>query len=163
MSNNILFDSRENSNASSWRIVNDAVMGGLSKSEFYRSNKGYGIFKGTVSLENNGGFSMVKYCFLAKNIENFSKVKITFKGDLKKYQIRIKEVATTNYAFVKEFSSNGNWQELEFSFMDFCPTFRGKKMDLPNFNKNKIEEIAFFIGNKKEENFEFLLKKIELL
>ncbi len=39
----------------SWKIVNDGVMGGKSKSELIRSKKGYAIFKGDVSLENNGG------------------------------------------------------------------------------------------------------------
>ena len=31
------------------------------------------------------------------------------------------------------------------------PSFRGRKLDKPNFPKEYIEEIGFLIGNKKNE------------
>jgi NADH dehydrogenase [ubiquinone] 1 alpha subcomplex assembly factor 1 len=42
------------------------------------------------------------------------------------------------------------------------PAFRGKKLDLPNFDHNYMEEIAFLIGNKKPEKFRLLIDQIEL-
>jgi NADH dehydrogenase [ubiquinone] 1 alpha subcomplex assembly factor 1 len=45
---------------------------------------------------------------------------------------------------------------------DLYPSFRGQTLDLPNYESASIEEIAFLIGNKKMENFELLLDKIEL-
>jgi hypothetical protein len=48
------------SNIQAWKIVDDAVMGGMSSSTFKLDPDGQGVFEGTVSLENNGGFSMVR-------------------------------------------------------------------------------------------------------
>ena len=43
-----------------WRIVNDGVMGGLSKGNISFTDGGTMVFKGNLSLENNGGFSSVR-------------------------------------------------------------------------------------------------------
>ena len=34
------------------------------------------------------------------------------------------------------------------------PTFRGRKLDKPNFSDDHIEEIGILIGNKKEQEFQ---------
>ena len=52
--------------------------------------------------------------------------------------------------------------EIKISLEDFYPSFRGKKVDLPNFQNGQLEEIAFLIGNKKNEDFKLLINKIEL-
>ena len=33
------------------------------------------------------------------------------------------------------------------------PSFRGRKLNKSNYSESEIQEIAFLIGNKKEENF----------
>ena len=47
-------------NINEWQIVNDGVMGGVSKSKLTVTNDGFGKFSGTVSIENNGGFASVQ-------------------------------------------------------------------------------------------------------
>jgi hypothetical protein len=42
------------------------------------------------------------------------------------------------------------------------PSFRGRKLDAPNFSHDSIEEIVFLIGNKKNERFELIIDKIAL-
>ena len=42
------------------------------------------------------------------------------------------------------------------------PSFRGRKLNQPNFDNAYIQEIGILIGNKKEENFKLILDKIEL-
>ena len=158
-----LFDFYNTVDISEWRIINDVVMGGVSKSEFLLNNSGYGIFKGSVSLEKNGGFSMVKYSFPEKEIQSFSKIKILLKGDLKNYQVRIKADTSIDYSYVKGITTSDNWEEIEIKLTDFTPTYRGKQLNIPNFHETKISEIAFLIGNKKAESFQLHLGKIELL
>ena len=43
-----------------WLIINDGVMGGLSRGNISMDNESNGIFWGRVSLENNGGFSLAR-------------------------------------------------------------------------------------------------------
>ena len=42
------------------------------------------------------------------------------------------------------------------------PVFRGRKLELPNFAVDPIQEIRFLIGNKKAETFRLEINKIEL-
>jgi len=51
-----IFDFTEKSDLTNWYVVVDGVMGGLSQGSFGVNDEGNGVFKGTVSLENNGGF-----------------------------------------------------------------------------------------------------------
>ncbi|MFN4198010.1 MAG: CIA30 family protein, partial [Flavobacterium sp.] len=51
---------------------------------------------------------------------------------------------------------------IEIPLNRMYPSFRGRTLNLPNFEANTIEEIAFLIGNKKNESFTLLIDKIEL-
>jgi hypothetical protein len=42
------------------------------------------------------------------------------------------------------------------------PSFRGRILDMPNYDKANLEEIAFLIGNKKAEKFELKIDFIKL-
>ena len=59
----ILFDFNIKSDISNWKVVDDVVMGGRSNGNFELNKNGYGVFSGNVSLENNGGFSSLRYRF----------------------------------------------------------------------------------------------------
>ena len=37
---------------------------------------------------------------------------------------------------------------------DLYPVFRGRILDIPNFDSQRIVELGFLIGNKKPEKFE---------
>ena len=51
---------------------------------------------------------------------------------------------------------------MEISLSNMYPSFRGRKLALPNFSSKNIEEITFLIGNKKEESFQLEIDKIYL-
>ena len=54
--NHTIVDFTVNSKLYSWAIVNDVVMGGKSTSTISINTEGNAVFKGEVSLENNGGY-----------------------------------------------------------------------------------------------------------
>jgi len=54
-------------NIKEWRIVNDGVMGGISKSSLLLTDAGHGQFSGHVSLANNGGFASMQLNTTLKN------------------------------------------------------------------------------------------------
>lgn len=162
MSDTIIYDFNKDSSRSDWRIIDDGVMGGVSQGKFSIDADGNGIFSGTVSLENNGGFSSVRHQFDIVNCTNDSKVLIRLKGDGKEYQFRIKDKSNSYYSYITTFKTSGNWETLEIKLSDLYPSFRGRKLNLPNFNSNSFEEIVFLIANKKNETFKLTLDKIEL-
>ena len=158
----VIFDFKKTTDLKEWKIVDDIVMGGKSLSTFKLNPEGHGIFAGSVSLKNNGGFSSVRYNFYKKTIEENTKINIKLKGDGKKYQVRIKSNSGDYYSYVSSFLTSGEWQEIEIPLKNMFPTYRGRTLDKPNFSNDYFEEISFFIGNKKKESFKLLIDKIEL-
>ena len=158
----VIFDFNKESDISNWEIVNDAVMGGQSSSKFYLNDEGHGIFKGTVSLENNGGFASLRHRFIKKRIAGYKKVIIHLKGDGKRYQFRVKTNKNDQQAYISYFETTGEWQTVEIMLSDLEPTFRGRKLNIPNFPVEELEELGFMIGNKVNENFELVIDKIVL-
>ena len=162
MSLTVIFDFNKKSNVEDWVIVDDGVMGGRSKGNFKLSKDGFGVFEGKISLENNGGFSSLRYKFPKIETKEYSKVVLKLKGDSKQYQFRVKTNSGDYYSYITTFSTSGKWQEIEIPLKDMYPSYRGRKLDQPNFSGDYIEEIMFLIGNKKEENFKLLLDNLEL-
>jgi hypothetical protein len=158
----VIFDFNKQASIQDWVIVDDVVMGGRSFGSFNLTEDGFGTFEGKISLENNGGFSSVRYRFKKIETKEFSKVVIKLRGDGKKYQFRLKSNSDDYYAYIAPFSTTGDWEEIEISFQDMYPSFRGRTLDLPNFSGESIEEVTFLIGNKKKEEFKLLIDNIEL-
>lgn len=140
-----------------WRIVNDGVMGGISKSSLLLTSSGHGKFAGHVSLANNGGFASIQ---LNKKIGLTTENKfvlIRVKGDGKQYEFRIKAKASQNASYVHPFSTTGEWQLIKLPLAEFYPQFFGRILNSPNFNFQTIEQLSFLIANKREEDFELLI------
>ena len=162
MNTTTLFDFSKTSNLDNWKIVDDVVMGGRSNGSFEINKDGHGKFSGNISLENNGGFSSLRYNFKIKDASAHSKVILHLKGDGKTYQFRIKQSARDYASYIYEFETTTDWMTIEIPFNEMYPGFRGRKLNQPNFQGQQMEEIAFLIGNKKEQSFELLIDKIEL-
>jgi NADH dehydrogenase [ubiquinone] 1 alpha subcomplex assembly factor 1 len=157
-----IFDFNKDTDIRGWNIVNDVVMGGRSSSNFMINKDGFGVFSGNISLANNGGFSSVRHEFQPIAVTKEDKISIKLKGDGKNYQIRVKNNSGNSYSYISTFSTSGKWQEIEIPLKDMYPSFRGRKLDRPNFSHDSIEEVVFLIGNKKNETFELVIDKIEL-
>lgn len=162
MTSVIIFDFNQKADLKNWYIVDDDVMGGKSLSTFELNAEGHGVFEGEISLENNGGFSSVRYMFEKIQVREHTKIRIKLRGDGKNYQLRIKSNSSDYYAYIAPFSTSGEWQEIEISLKDMYPSFRGRRLDQPHFSGDSMEEISFLIGNKKQEKFKLLIDKIEL-
>lgn len=159
----VIFDFQKDSNLSQWRIVNDDVMGGISKSRIYLNDEGNATFEGKVSLENNGGFAMTMYNCDKKDVSNYSKAIIKLRGDGKKYQFRLKSKSSEYYSYITHFETTGDWQTIELNLGDMYPSYRGRKLDIPNYSVIKVEQIAFLIANKKEQQFKLELDTITFM
>jgi hypothetical protein len=158
----ILYDFTSSQTISDWLIVNDGVMGGVSQSQIDLNSEGHAIFEGRISLENNGGFASVRHRLEKENIQAFTYVNLRVKGKPSTYQFRIKKSNRDSYSYIQEFKVTSEWNTLRLKLSDFFPRFRGRSLNLPNFEANTIEEIALLIGNKKKEVFKLEIDKIYL-
>ena len=162
MQTTTIFDFNKTIKTDDWNIVDDVVMGGKSAGTFYLNKEGNGVFEGRVSLENNGGFSSLRYGFKSISTKQYTKIVLKVKGDGKSYQFRIKTKSSDYYSYITYFNTTKNWETIELSLSEMYPTFRGRKLDMPNYDKESIEEIAFLIGNKKPEDFKLEIDSIVL-
>ena len=162
MNTQTIFDFNKSTTIQAWRVVDDGVMGGRSNGHFELSPEGHGLFIGQISLENNGGFSSVRYQCDQVLVNPESRILIRLKGDGKPYQFRVKDNSRNYYSYIISFETSGMWEDIEIPLKDMYPSFRGRKLDMPNFSHDSFEEIVFLIGNKKAESFKLLIDKIEL-
>jgi hypothetical protein len=145
-----------------WTVVDDRVMGGRSEGNFEVNSEGLGVFKGYVTTENNGGFSSLRYNFNGLKTAGFKAVVLKLKGDGKSYQFRLKGSDSQRHSYIYSFKTSGELQEISIPLKDFAPSFRGYTLDIPNFDADQIEQIAFLIGNKVKENFRLEIERISL-
>jgi len=157
-----LYDFQSDSKKSDWRIIDDVVMGGRSDGSFSINSDGHGVFEGKVSLENNGGFSSVRYQPDKTIIDGASQVKFRLRGDTKTYQFRFKRKRSDYHSYVASFQTSGEWEEITIPLNQFKPAFRGRDLNMENFPGDQVEEIAFLIGNKKAESFKLEIDYIKL-
>jgi len=145
-----------------WRVVNDGVMGGISTSTITKNELGFGKFSGNISLENNGGFASIQLDTLIKLDENQKIIVLRLKGDGKRYELRLKGKISQSESYVHQFETSGDWETIYLEINKFYPQFRGRKLNIPNFEFQQIEQIGFLIANKRKEKFELLIDWIAI-
>lgn len=152
---NLLLNSSIMQHSERWRIVNDDVMGGVSKSNVFISN-GNIIFSGTVSLENNGGFASLRSPVRDYDFSQFTGLEIKLKADGKRYSISMKETSYfTGYFYTQSFETKKNkWITVKVPFDQFNPYYFGRKISsTAEIPLDKIKEISFLIGDKQDGEF----------
>lgn len=157
-----IFDFAKDSDLSNWYVVDDVVMGGRSDGSFALNEEGNAVFSGKVSLENNGGFSSVRYVFGKTDVSQYTKAVIRLKGDGKRYQFRVKSSSRDRHSYIAYFQTSGTWESIEIPLAEMYASFRGMTLNMPDYPAEQMAEIAFLIGNKKAENFRLEIDKIEL-
>jgi hypothetical protein len=158
----VIIDFSEKQNIDNWVVVDDGVMGGLSQGKLQINEKGNGLFSGTISLENYGGFSSIRYDLETIEINDYYKLVLHLKGDGKRYQFRVKDELENYYSYISYFETNGKWEKIEIPFSELYPSFRGRKLRGSNFKGDLLSQVSILFGNKKAERFELEIKSIEL-
>ena len=162
VTNDMIFEFNAESNISKWVILDDIVMGGKSDGNFTLNKKGNGVFSGVISLDNNGGFSSVRYRLDKKCLKKYSKFIIKIKGDGKAYQFRAKKNQYDSHSYIYTFQTTSDWQTIEIPFSEMYPAFRGRILNMKNYQGKQLQEIAFLSGNKKNESFKLEIDEIEV-
>jgi len=152
----VLIDFTSGPSPASWQIVNDDVMGGVSSSRFQATTNGAGIFRGEVSLENNGGFASVRLRPSVRDVTGHAAFVLRVRGDGRRYKFIVRtDVDFNGVNYQQTFATKkGEWEEHRLQFEEFVPTFRGRvQSGVPAFNPAKIESVGFLISDKQAGPF----------
>ena len=152
----ILFDFVNKGKFGRWMIVNDGVMGGISRSKFSFHPEGHLIFEGKVSTDFGGGFASIRSDYENWDIGNYQGLILKIKGDGKTYQYRCRmgndyyQVAYRNYMQSKK----NEWNEVRLPFSEFVPTYRGRILNgLPSLDSKEIRWFGIMISDKQVGEF----------
>ena len=146
-----------------WRSINDGVMGGLSAGGMAQSDEGL-KFSGSLSLENNGGFSSVRR-FVSQDLSNATGVRIQVRGDGREYQFRIRQSSGFDgVSWSAAFTSSKKWQQIDIALDQFIPVFRGRTMPQAGpVVPSGIQQIGFLLADKTAGRFELEIRSIEFI
>ena len=153
---NMVLDFSRAEDREAWNIINDGVMGGISRSEIIYSNSGTAIFQGSVSLENNGGFASVRSGPRAYKIGEYSGLLLQIRGDGREYQLRMRtdgdfDGISYRYRFTTKPETG---QIIRAHFTEFEPVFRGRVLnDAEPLSPENIQQLGFLIADKQSGPF----------
>ena len=85
---NMLIDFTDKKAGHQMNVVNDGVMGGLSQGIIEMTQNDSLLFKGNISLQNNGGFSSFRIAGKLWDLSAWKGVEILVKGDGRTYGLR---------------------------------------------------------------------------
>ncbi|MFK7962034.1 MAG: CIA30 family protein [Phycisphaerales bacterium] len=143
--------------AEGWRVVLDGVMGGLSTGRLQGSGPGLLRFSGSLSLDNNGGFSQIRRAVDEGSFSGSDGVELLVKGDGRTYQfnIRVSNIRMMAGGFERTFETrNGEWTRVRIPYEDFVLTTFGRRVpNAPDLNPALIESVGITLADKNEGNF----------
>jgi monofunctional biosynthetic peptidoglycan transglycosylase len=163
---NSKIDFGKNKDGNNWNVVNDGVMGGLSKGSSTLTEDSI-LFTGEVSLDNNGGFSSLRSSFSNKDLASYKKVKIRYRSEGISLAMTLslsRRWYVPNYKMSLE-GTKGNWKTITLNLADFEKYRIGKPMGetLDQQAQAEIIRFGFITDEKKYGAFEFEIDYIEFL
>jgi hypothetical protein len=139
-----------------WRVIVDGVMGGKSTGTATFTENSV-LFTGSISLENNGGFSSYRMPFGTYNLSSFNTVEIRYRSTGGEFGIMLERSQRFYYPYHNALlpNTNGNWQTQSFELTDFDEILlankTGKKLSPEDLDK--IIRIGFMKLDKREGPF----------
>ena len=144
-------------------IVDDGVMGGLSQGKMKRAENGNLLFSGTLSLENNGGFSSLRMDVGLLDLEDFQGFELKVKGDGRSYNLRLatdERFRRSPISFQSEFKTErGTWTTVRVPFSALKASWRGMALKTA-FDPAMIEQVGIILADKKPGAFALEVESI---
>lgn len=146
-----------------WVSVNDDVMGGISRGGVTRTDRGTLLFKGNLSVENNGGFASVRTKAAKLGLEDASGLLIRARGDGRTYWVGMqtpRQFGASSYrAFMP--TREGTFVETYIPFSDFKLQAFGRQLAGGPVDPAGVVSVGFTIADNKAGPFELEIEWIK--
>lgn len=107
-------------NNQEWFALNDGVMGGRSDAALRYTDQSF-VFKGAVSLENNGGFTSVRSPYRDQDLSGYTSIEIRYRSTGMDFAITLNNSKLwyrPNYKAQLP-KTQGQWQKATLTLKDF--------------------------------------------
>lgn len=150
--------------SSEWRLVEDGVMGGVSKGDMEWAvvqDKRCLRLTGVVSTQNNGGFIQLNRAIdkeLAKSFPGYTGIELEVLGNNESYNVHLKQrgMFLPWQSFRSTLVAKDEWQQVKVPFASFTPYKTSQKL-----KPEKINQLAI-VGIGREFNADVCLATIRL-
>jgi hypothetical protein len=156
----VLLDFDDPVEISQWTPVNDAVMGGMSRSAFELAVPGIARFRGVVSLENSGGFASVRTAPRGWASSGASAFLLRVLGDGHAYKFTLRtDDGFDGVQYQSRFTPPaGEWQEARLAVASFAATFRGRSVPgSAPLDPDRVRALGLMISDRQAGPFELLV------
>ena len=140
-----------------WYVLNDGVMGGLSKGKLVETDEGV-VFFGSVSLSNNGGFTSYRGPWKSYDLSDYQEVEIRYRSEGMKLAFTME---TSRRFWIPNYkvslSKSKEWITKTFKLVDF-KQYRLGNLTGKSFTedvKDDIIRVGFITDEKREGDFKF--------
>jgi len=151
-----LFDFADPAATAAWAAIDDTVMGGVSSSELRPTADGTAVFRGTVSLENDGGFASVRSGAVDFDLAGADGLALRVRGDGRAYKLQVRtDAAFDGIAYQARFTPPaGAWETVRLPFSAFAPTFRGRVLGgAPPLDPGAVRRLGLLISDRQAGPF----------
>ena len=146
-----------------WSSVNDSVMGGISKGGVTQSEQGTLVFRGELSLENNGGFASIRTKQPELDLSGTTALVVKARGDGRTYWVDLRakdQVPASSYRGYLP-TTAGEWKEVTIPLADFKLQAFGRDLPLKPLEPTAQVSVGFTIADKKAGPFELEIGSIK--
>jgi len=138
-----------------WGSVDDVVMGGVSESHLQLLPE-TGLFAGTVSTANSGGFASIRTRSMEPplDLKGYQGLVLRVMGDGKRYKLFVRtDAGWDSLAYSHSFDTvPGQWLTIESPFASMIPTFRAKTIaDAPPLDPSRIRSLQVMLSRFEQD------------
>ncbi|MEM6525185.1 MAG: CIA30 family protein [Bacteroidota bacterium] len=149
-----------------WRVVNDGVMGGLSTGKVNYSETSM-TFSGAVSLENNGGFASIRSAYARRDLSDFKKIKIKYRSEGYDFGLSLNR---DRRFWIPNYKQNlpqtdWQWKTAEFDLLEFKEYYVGRPTGA-KINESllsQIIQIGLITNEKRAGSFKIEVDYLEFI
>jgi monofunctional biosynthetic peptidoglycan transglycosylase len=156
----VLLDFDDDVEVAQWMTVNDVVMGGMSRSAFELAAPGIARFRGSVSLENSGGFASARTSPRRWNSSGASAFLLRVLGDGHAYKFTLRtDDGLDGIQYQSRFTAPaGEWHEARMEVASFAATFRGRIVPgAAPLDPARVRALGLMISDRQAGPFELLV------
>lgn len=164
-SDGVLFDFSRGDATVEWSAIDDAVMGGISRSHLRYTTDGYAVFEGEVSLANGGGFASMRCRPLPLGLAGATVCRIEVMGDGRRYKLNLRtEDSFDGVNYQIRFDPPANeWLTISLPLARFAPSWRGRSVpDAPRLDPASIRQVGLMIADRQAGPFRLAIRRISL-
>lgn len=161
-----LFDFASSSAAAEWQAVNDGVMGGVSDGRFRITSERTLEFFGTLSLENNGGFTSVRSVPRSLGLMPGDVLVARVRGDGREYQLNLyTPVRARAFSYRSAFGTvKDQWADVRVPLDRFVATSFGQPIrGAGPVDPATVTSVGFLLSDKAPGPFRLEVASIEIV